>query len=306
MQMAVSREPCLLARSNKGQVPGSKGGRSWVLVMVVFLHFMQALAAEKRTAEGPTDVIEKAYNLSLQKDRIQSVGILHTALKRESSNSAAAKSLRAAIQEIGGLFFSDKAQQLFELGLSLRKTDPGQATAKISEALRLEPDNIQLLTELARLQVLKGDCAGAADGMAKTRKWDPTDEFVLLVSAQAAVCQGDIPAFAVIRAQAEGKRGPLGRNWLALEVERALKEKSEARAKEALEALKKTDPEYPEIQYWAWKLEPGLGAKRNLAQKYIANCKSLSPGSFRRYMIDTLVCRHVGDAELESEASGSP
>lgn len=261
-------------------------------------------AIPKAKSEGPADLIEKAYNLSLQKDRVQAVNVLVSAIKRESATSAAGKELKSTLQEIGGLFYGDKAQQQYELALALRKTDIAQAQAKLGEALRLEPDNVQLLSESGRLLVLKNDCGAAGDLMAKQRKWNPFDEQLLLVAAQAAVCQGDWPTYTALRSQAD-VRGPYAKTWLALEVERAYREKADARGREALVTLKKADPEHPEIFFWSWKLEPSKAQQRVFAQRYAAGCKNLSAGLFRRYITETFLCRRTAEAESFVESSGS-
>lgn len=276
----------------------------------LFIHTMLLIAsassfgAAKVKSEGPNDIIEKAYNLSLQKDRAQAVNLLVSAIKRESPTSPAGKELKTTIQEIGGLFYGEKAQQQYELALALRKTDLGQAQAKLTEALRVEPDNIQLLSESGRLLILKNDCGAASETIAKQRKWDPFDEQLLLVAAQAAVCQGDWPSYAALRSQAD-LHGPFAKTWLALEVERAYREKADARGREAMTALKKVDPEHPEILFWSWKLESNKVQQRAFAQRYAASCKNLSAGLFRRYITETFLCRRTAEAETFVESGGT-
>lgn len=261
--------------------------------------------ASPRTAEGPADLIEKAHNLSLQKERTQAVNILVAAIKREAPNSANAKELKSALQEISSAFLGDKAQQLYELAVSFRKTDLAQMQNRLNEALRVEPDNLLLLNEMARLQIIRGECAGASEALAKHRRWNPYDELTLLTSGQAAVCQGDWPAYTTLRSQADGKKGPYGVFWLALEVERALKEKAEARAKESLELLRKEDPQYPEIAFWSLKLAKDVSSRSNFAQKYVMECKNVSAAQFRRYMMEPLLCRRTAEAETFIKPGGS-
>lgn len=260
----------------------------------------------RRTAEGPADIIEKAQNLSLQKDRTQAVNILVSAIRRESPSSPAAKEMKSVLQDISGFFEGDKAQQVYELALSLRKNDVNQAQAKIAEALRIEPDNLRLLNEAARLLVIKGDCSSAGDAMNRHRKWNPYDEQSLLVAAQAAVCQGDWPAYTALRSQADNRKGPYAKSWAALEVERALKEKSDSRAKEALAALQKADPAHPEIPYWQWRLETDRSKQNSEAQKYLMGCKNLSAAQYRRYMMETSICRRTAEVEAFLKTTGSP
>lgn len=274
--------------------------------LAIFYWGFSAIAAPKAakpTSEGPADIIEKAHNLSLQKDRMQAVNVLVSALKRESPTSTAAKEMKTTLHEVGDLFFGDKAQQQYELALALRKTDINQAQAKLGEALRMEPDNVQLLSESARLQILKNDCGAATEAVAKQRKWNPFDEQLILVAAQAAVCQNDWPTYAALRSQADSRKGPYAKSWLALEAERAFREKAADRGKDALEALKKADPEHPELSFYAWKMESDKARQRSMAQRYAMTCKNLSAALFRRYITETFFCRRTAEAETFVEAS---
>lgn len=273
-------------------------------VAAFFISFPSSAKDPQR--EGPKDIIEKAHNLSLQKDRTQAVNILVSAIRRENPNSAVAKELKSVLQDVSGFFEGDKAQQVYELALSLKKNDLNQSQAKITEALRFEPDNLLLLNEAARLQIMKGDCSNASEAMARHRKWNPYDEQSLLVAAQAAVCQGDWPAYAALRSQADNRKGPYATSWAALEVERAIKERADVRAKEALAVLQKADPAYPEIPYWQWKLETERSRQLASAQKYLMSCKNVSAAQYRRYMMETSICRRTAEVEAFLKAAGSP
>lgn len=264
-----------------------------------------AAAPPKKKTEGAADLVEKARSLSLQRDRAQAVTVLVNGIKREGASSPASRDLKAALHEIGAVFFSDKAQQAYELGLSLRRTDLAQAQAKISEALRIEPDNVQVLAESARLAVIRGDCGAASESMAKQRKWNPYDEQLLLVAAQAAVCSSDWPAYAALRSQAEPRKGSFAMSWSALEVERAYRENAEARSRETLETLRKSDPSYPEIRFWTWKLEKDPRRRQQAAQTYVLDCKNLSAAQSRRYMFDAFLCRRTAEAQTFVDSTGA-
>lgn len=261
--------------------------------------------AGQKVSESPSDLIEKSYNLMLQKDRTQAIAVLVSALRRENLNSVTGKELKAALQEVGGRFLGEKAQQIYELALSVRGTDLNQAQSKVSEALRIETDNTQLLSENARLQILKGDCGAAADGLGKIRKWDPFDEQILLTAGQAAVCQNDWPAYVAFRSQSDSRRGAYARSWSALDVEKALQEKSELRTHEAVETLRKIDAGYPELSFWMWRLETDKEKKQNYGRRYISTCKNLSTARRRRYFVDISICLRTGEVEAFLKGSGA-
>lgn len=265
---------------------------------------LPALAQNKVSrSETYKDIIEKAHNLSLQRDRQQALNILTTAIRRETKPAAIAE-LKKTVNEIGNFFFSDKAQQLYEVGVSLRKTDLSQALSKLNEASRIEPDNVAIVTELSRLMIAKNDCSNANELLTKQAKLSPFDEELKIAQTHALLCQGQTPeAVKVMESKENGKTSPYAPYWLALEVDRYVRNKNPMKAQESWASLEKSDPKYPEISYWRWKVD-ALSKKTNAeaAQKYVMTCKNISASQYRQYMIDPMLCRRT--AELENELKG--
>lgn len=260
--------------------------------------------AQSRPSKSETykDLIEKAQNLVLQKDRQQALTILANATQRET-RPAAVVELKKTASDIAHIFFSDKAQQLFETGVALRRTDLNQAYDKSSEALRIEPDNLSIVKELSRIMIAKADCKSALELVQKHWSLMSFDEELRLILAQSQVC---LSRWADYQKSSEGlssKRSPLQKFWLALEVEKNLAQKNLTKAQEAASTLKKTDDKYPESAYWSWKVS-WTQKKSNLdeAQKYLMSCKNISANQYRQYMMDPALCRHL--SEVESEQKG--
>jgi tetratricopeptide (TPR) repeat protein len=250
-------------------------------------------------SETYKDIIEKAYNLSLQRDRQQAINILISALQKENRPTAVAE-IRKAIVEISHLFFSDKAQQAYESGLSFKKTDLNQSINKLSEALRIEPDNNSIIEDLSRTMLLKNDCAGAAELVIKYSKLFPFDEELRLIQAQAYVCQSQWPEYDELIGKFEYKKSALAKFWLVLELEKNFKQKNTIKAQDSLTNLRKIDIKYPPVFYWSWKLSHS--AKRpNIidGQKYLVSCKNISANQARQYMIDPMLCRHIQEVEAD-------
>lgn len=277
--------------------------RRLVALILVTCWGSNVWSVPKRT-ESYKDLIEKANNLSLQKDRSQAVNILVTAIRRETIGSVASREMKSALQDISGSFLGDKAQQLFELALSLRKNDLSQSAGKISEALRIEADNTTLIAESARLQIARGECAVAADSLTKARRWNPYDDYLQLAAAQAAVCQGDASAFSAIRLVSDPKKSNVSKFWSLLEIEKAAQEKAELRARELLGLLAKTENRNPEISYWSWRLEKDPSLRTSAAQKYLMSCKNISASLFRQYMLDPMLCRRMSEVEAFLKTAG--
>ncbi|MBO9668575.1 MAG: hypothetical protein J7501_17385 [Bdellovibrio sp.] len=265
-------------------------------------------AYSQSKAETYKDIIEKAYNLSLQRDRQQALNILTSAIQRETRPQAQSELKKAAL-DVAHVFFSDKAQQLYETSVSLRKNDLNQAINKLSEAQRIEPDNLAIVAELSRLMIAKGDCSNAQEMITKSLKLVPFDEELKLSNSQALVCQGQWLEYGKTFDPAEARKSPYQKFWIALEVEHQLKVKNLSKAQEWAASLKKLDAKYPEASYWAWRaaqplegLKKGNATNLDDAQKYVMTCKNISASQYRQYMIDPMLCRRV--VEVEGEIKG--
>lgn len=267
-----------------------------------------ALSQDKLSkSETYKDLIEKAYNLSLQKDRQQALNILTSALQKERRPSAVAE-LKRTIDEIAHVFLSDKAQQLYESSVSLRKPDLPQALVKMSEASRIEPDNLTIVNELARLQIAKGDCKAAIETLQTQKKLFLFSEDLRLTRAQALACDEKWTEYQKEVDSNNIKKSPLQKFWLILEVERLFKEKSYVKMQDLLGQLKKLDDKYPEVFYWLWKHDHELNKPNHeFAQKYVMTCKNISANQHRQYMIDPMLCRRVAEVEAEQKGTnGTP
>lgn len=267
------------------------------------LFSLSALSLDKKSkSETYKDLIEKAYNLSLQKDRQQALNILTMALQKERRPSAVTE-LKRTIDEIAHLFLSDKAQQLYESSVSLRKLDLPQAIQKMSEASRIEPDNLTIVNELARLQIAKGECKSALDTVLTQKKFFSYSEELRLTRAQALACDEKWAEYQKNLDPASIKKSALQKYWLALEVERYFDSKNYVKMQDALAHLKKLDDKYPEVFYWLWKIDHDQRKpNQEFAQKYVMTCKNISANQHRQYMIDPMLCRRV--AEVEAELKG--
>lgn len=253
-------------------------------------------------AETFKDIIEKAYNLSLQKDRPQAITILINAIKQENSRNGNTVELKKALQQVSYLFYSDRAQQAYELALSLRKTDLPQALQKLNEALRMEPDNLTLFVETQRVLLIKGEASTVLENIVKKRVQNPFDENLFLLQAQTQAQLGKWDDYKKTRESGDYKKSLLQKYWLALELELSLYEKNIAKAKEQVLALQKMDSKYPEIRYTQWRMAHGA-EKQAFAEKYIKECKNISATVYRQYMTDVNLCRRVGEVETATKNS---
>lgn len=266
------------------------------LSFLVLPAFSQTKLSKSETYK---DIIEKAYNLSLQRDRTQALNILSSAIRKENRPQAVSE-LKKTVKEVSNIFFSDKSQQLFETGVSLRRTDLNQSLDKVSEAARIEPDNFQIVIEMARLMIAKGDCKAGLETVKKQLSVVPFDEDLKLTQAQALACQSKWSEYQVVYDSVAVKKSPLQEYWYSLEVQKFLDQNNLQKTHESLSLLKKSDDKFPESYYWQWKV-PFSQKRMNveLAQKYVMTCKNISANQYRQYMIDPMLCRRVTEVEAE-------
>jgi hypothetical protein len=255
-------------------------------------------AKDSGHTETYRDLIEKAYNLSLQKDRTQAVGLLIAAIKREGKKSSSAKELLQALEKVSTIFYSDKAQQLYELGISLKASDLALALSKLQEADRLEPENMEISLELARLSMAQNDCDAAVTRMKKMKDLTDLLDEPHLVLAQAEACAGQLDDYQKNRAQVETKKSPNALYWQMSDVVAAFKAGNFSRAREGAATVQAMDSHFPEAYYWSWKAGQELKTKgESSAQKYLNSCKTLSPRQLRDYSKEPTLCRHTTEVE---------
>lgn len=259
------------------------------------------------STETYRNIIEKAHNLSLQKDRSQAVSILVGALKRESRKSAAQKELSAALDQVAKVFYSDRAQQLYELAISLRSTDAATALARLQEASRLEPENASIEIALARQSIAGGDCAGAATRAEKQKDLAVAIEELRLLTAQAYVCLGRFPEYLALKNSQDIKQSSYTVFWQTLDSEYFFKTGAFAKALDSALAAQKTDPSFPEPLYWQWKAETELKAKQvKSLHKYLNLCKTLNSRQQRQYLPEPQLCRRTSEIETFLKKNNNP
>ncbi len=262
-------------------------------LLVAFFIFLPAQAANKETYK---DIIDKAYNLSLQKDRSQAVSLILGALKKESKK-AGQKDLIQALEQISQVFIGDKAQQQYELGFSLKWSDPQAALNKLIEASRLEPENASIDIAIIQQQMMLGDCDGAASRAAKYKELASYLETWKLVLAQISVCESKFADYLNSKANADLKSS-LAIYWLSIETEYYFKSSQLQKAKETAANLMKLDPIFPESYYWQWKLSQAMKVKGDKdGQRYVSLCKTMKSRQQRAYSNEPFLCRRTTEVE---------
>lgn len=270
--------------------------RATLFVALFFLSTV-AFAAPVATSETYKDIIEKAQNLSIQKDRLQAMGILVGALKKEKK-AQALKELSTNLETVAKIFYSDKAQQTYELALSLATSDLTMSVNKMNEAIRLEPDNISIELALIRSQLAQNDCDGASNRINKYKEMLPYIEDLRLHQMQALLCAGKLEDYVNARGLSDYKKSSDSFRWQILEIEYFFRTNLTNKAREAAQNSIKLDEKFPESYYWLWKAENDLKVKSDKsAQKYLSLCKTMSNRHARQFFWEPLLCRRTTEVE---------
>ena len=135
-----------------------------LIALVIASRTGQAQAADKSEAQLETykDLIQKAQNLTLQRDRLQTSQLLVRGIKREARASQAAKELMKALDELTTVFYTEKAQTAFVAGDSIIENKPKEAIEHFLTAQRLEDGNLATLRSLTRAYLILGEIRSAS------------------------------------------------------------------------------------------------------------------------------------------------
>ncbi len=280
------------------QIENTLRKRAAIFAALFFILIRPFAGVAAPSRETYKDLIEKAYNLSLQKDRTQAVSILLNAIKKESKRSPAQKEILAALEQVSKVFYSDKAQQLYELALSMKTTDPAMALSKFQEASRLEPENLSIEIALARQSLASNECDPVLARAAKQKDLLSAIEELRLVAAQAHVCLGKYEDYLALRNGQDVHKSDLQIFWNSLEAEYLFKTTGFQKSLETATNLQKLDHNFPEGSYWESRASAEL--KLNIdksAQRYLSLCKTLNSRQQRDYLAEPLLCRRTAEIE---------
>lgn len=156
------------------------------MISVLFLSIFMLSAA---TTENHRDMIHKAENLTLQRDRSKALQILKLSLKKEEKNLQNAKEVIQSMDRIGNLFFSEKTQSIYAKGISELKQEASLSREDFKAALAMEPDQLLIIYQLGLLDLKENECAKALDWSKKGLNLHPYHNKLLSLYLQAALCE---------------------------------------------------------------------------------------------------------------------
>ncbi len=251
----------------------------------------KATKAPQKPTETYQDLIEKAQNLSLQKDRLQASQILVRAIARESKSSSAYKALTTSLDELMNAFYTEKAQSAFAAAEANLPLKPREAIDGFSEALRLEDGNVTVLKALSRTHLTLSECDRADGFVTKAEGLNPYSPEVQLLRLQVLDCNkaGDVLT---------AKLFPLDPALVAfdnfirgMQIKDLIRREEFKKAKTLATQWEAGDPTYPEVYFWKWTLSRDEKADRAAARKYVELCQNLTPRKRKSFNLDVDLCK---------------
>ncbi len=281
---------------------------SKAVLVTAFFFLTPAQGAPKATpAPKPTgletyqDLILKAQNLTLQRDRLQASQILLRGIQRETRGSQAHKELVKALGELSSVFYSEKAQSAFSVGEAAAEARPREAIEHFQEALRLEDGNVSILKAIARAHLALAECEKADTQVKAAEAIDPHSPEVKLLSLQTLACSRNyesiLARLSIDETASQDETDALVKSLRqGLHVQallRAPKPKNDLKkAKSVMTTWEASAPDYPEVHFWKWEISKLSGAPdRMAAVKYSQACQNLTPRKRKSYSLDVNLCK---------------
>ena len=253
---------------------------------------------------GATDpsasAIEKAQALVLKKNRVEACAVLRRAWGELPAYSKARIKISEALNQISKMFFTDKGQKIFEAGQASMWITPDMALAQFNEALALEDKNIQVLNNLARVQLIKQDCDGAIQSLLTARTLNPAAADSAVLELRAYQCKQN---FELLREKA--KSLPTLDKWEESYVQYllagdALQQKLFKKAYDSLSKISEENPQFPESYLLLAKAATELNRDSEpFLEKYVSLCKAAGPREKKKFALEPHLCSQLKEAEDE-------
>ncbi len=241
--------------------------------------------------ESYHDLVEKARNLTLQRDRLQASQVLQRGLQREPKNSSGYRELAKALDDLTDLFYTEKGQTLFAQADGLMENKPREALEALQSALRIEDGNLTILRMLARTHLVLGDCDRAESVVTQADGLNPVNAEIRLLRLQVADCQKNAEKFAELSVMTDVDLSSVEKYVRSLQIKDALQRKENKKARVLVSSLEQMGGDYPEIHFWRWRLSMDQSfPDRTAALTYLQVCQNLSPRQKKVHSLDLDLC----------------
>lgn len=246
------------------------------------------LSEKKNTNSAITEIQQKVTALLLQKQRTAALDLILQFEKSPAFNPDSKVQLLHLKESVATVFFSQDAQDLFEISTSQFLQSPRQSEKNIQKCLALEADNFFCRWHYLKILKTKNTPEYITQAQEFFDKYKDLPEHKMLI----AYLIKDTEGFAWDKVSADSHFPLLS---AVLEYERSIRSKNFALAKSALNSIKSQFPDYPETAFMDAQLQelsqetPAQNPKE-LIDLYKKNCSSLSTELTRKYYYDIDLC----------------
>ncbi len=273
--------------------------------LVVILTAFAVSTSYAQQTENHKNLIEKARNLTLQRDRLQASQVLQRALQKEPKASPAFKEMSRALDELMLLFYTEKGQSLFTQADAAIDSNPKAAIDSYNAALRAEDGNVSVLMALARAHLRLEECAKAEAFIKQAESMNPYSPEVKLLRLQALSCTGSFDQLSQQLSQLNdanmSELSSVEKYLKTFQIQEAIRKKDFKKAKSIQSAWEIANAEYPEVYFWKYKLSSieGGNSDRSAGAKYVQLCQTMSVRKKKTYNLDVELCRSREKIEEE-------
>jgi tetratricopeptide (TPR) repeat protein len=268
--------------------------------------------AGDKSEETYQDLIQKAQNLTLQQDRLQTSQVLIRGIQRENRGSTAYRELVRVLDELTAVFYTEKTQNLFANAESVADK-PREAIEAYQEALKTDDRNVSILKALARLHLRLDECEKADGRVKQAEEVNPYSAEVRLLRLQTLDCQKNFDMLSTRLGAHDADLEPVEKYTRGMQMLDLLRHKELKKAKALLVTWETQSPDYPEVFFWKWQLsKEGTIDKttidRSAAAKYSQLCQNLTARKRKSFSLDVDLCKGKEAADVflkEKEALGT-
>lgn len=264
-----------------------------VVVLTTLFIFSSRAWPKKATENLETykDQISKAQVLLLQRDRYQAAQILISAINREGIKSPSYGELTRALNKTAEIFFSEKAQQSYEMALSIYNSNKQQAIDKLNETIGIEPNNGLVLKALIFTLLGQKECGAASRLRSDYFKFNPFDDDLEKFRLLELICQKNKSEALTLLAKQEPT--VLAQPFWVLGKHRLI-----------LEEMGSSNIDHrlfpegsPELSYLGWATEKDVKKRMALAEKYKNLCHTVIPFDKAYSWMDPWACEHLKEID---------
>lgn len=273
----------------------------WLLIFFSF---------QVHAADAISGAIEQAQGMALKKNRKEACAILNRAFHNTPAQMRGRSKLIETLQQVSKVFFTDKGQKLFESAQVMLFENPDMALTQLREAQALEDENILVLANLARTQIIKQDCDAALVTLEMARSLNPHAAEPALLELRALLCakRYDIFRDKMKLASAPGGTGN-GEKWdqafgQYLSAQEQLRQKATSKAFDLLSKVTEDFPQFPEAYYYLARAGQALERDSNpWLQKYSALCKGVTLRERKKFSLEPQLCLKMKEVDEELSAA---